>query len=411
MKIVIAGASTYGVKNHGDDAMFKVLCDGIKKKYPKCNLIFLARHPNKIFDNEFGVKSIKNIEHNSKKDSMGKWFYGFNPNDSTEHFKKIRHTFENADLIILGGNSFMEISSNEFMRGVSSYSAFFATLAKIYEKPFVLYGVNGHPLKNEFTKQMARYLCNNAQLVTIRESFFQKELIKIGVNQKKLKVFTDPVFGLEPITTKTSGKKVLEKEKIYPKTSKLIGICFRHMYWMWNDVQFEHYSKMMAKICDFVIEKFNSDVLFIPNCTYNEAHKFQDDRVVSNYILTKMKHSKNAHMIKNDLSLKDILSVYPLFDLVISNRRHASIFAAIHSIPFMVLSTGTMWHHEPFMNMLSSKHLVDMKKTNLVEIKKHLENMWKNSEKISIQLNKKIPLLRKEARKQVEVLTTAEKLK
>ena len=34
MKIIITGASTYGVKNLGDDAMLKVLCDEIKKKIP-----------------------------------------------------------------------------------------------------------------------------------------------------------------------------------------------------------------------------------------------------------------------------------------------------------------------------------------------------------------------------------------
>ena len=38
--IVIAGASTYGVKNMGDDAMFKNLVDCLKRKNPEVNINF-----------------------------------------------------------------------------------------------------------------------------------------------------------------------------------------------------------------------------------------------------------------------------------------------------------------------------------------------------------------------------------
>ena len=69
-KIVIAGASTYGVKNAGDDAMLSNLVNGFRRRIPDCEMTFLARHPDKRFDEVFGVSSIKNFEHDSKKQSL-----------------------------------------------------------------------------------------------------------------------------------------------------------------------------------------------------------------------------------------------------------------------------------------------------------------------------------------------------
>ena len=62
-KFIVTGASTYGVDNHGDDAMLSCLIRGLKKKYKNPEIIFLARHPNKKFDNLYGFKSLKNLDH------------------------------------------------------------------------------------------------------------------------------------------------------------------------------------------------------------------------------------------------------------------------------------------------------------------------------------------------------------
>jgi len=410
MKIIITGASTYGVKNLGDDAMLKVLCDEIKKKIPKSQLVFLARHPDPQFDKAFGIKSIKNIDHNSKTESIGKWFFGFNPDDSTDHLAKIRKFFETADLVIIGGNSFMEISPNQFLRGVSSYSSFFAIMSKFYETPFALYGVNGHPLENDITKENAKFLCNNASVCTIREEFFKKELIKSGVNSKKLKVFSDPAFGIEPIQNKVEGLKILKKENIIPKSPNLVGICFRHAYWSWDDKKFKKYVKLMAKICDYIVDTMNSDIIFLSNCTYSQSHKFQDDRIVSRYIKNYMKSKSNAHIIKTELLLPEMLSIYPLLDFVITNRRHVSIFAAIHGKPFLSLSTGTLWHFKPFLELLSKKLLIDLEKSNFNSIKSKIDFVSKNSDTISNSLRKQIPPLQKQARKQVhEIIKSFDK--
>ena len=114
MKYVITGASTYGVKNMGDDAMLANMVQGLKRNDPDAEIIFLTRHPNQEYDSLFGFKSVKNIDHDSSKDAIERMFLGFNKKDSTENLIKIKDHISEADLLIIGGNSFMEISENKF---------------------------------------------------------------------------------------------------------------------------------------------------------------------------------------------------------------------------------------------------------------------------------------------------------
>ena len=81
-KIVIAGASTF-IKNLGDEAMLLNLIQAIKRYDKKIKITLLSRHPSKYFDKLYGIKTIKNFEFNKRKQSIGKFFYGFNSN---KHF-------------------------------------------------------------------------------------------------------------------------------------------------------------------------------------------------------------------------------------------------------------------------------------------------------------------------------------
>ena len=88
-RFIVTGGCTYGVSNHGDDAMLSCLIRGLNKKYKNPEIIFLARHPNKKFDNLFKFKSLKNLDHDHKDLAKNRFFLGMNSNDKTYHLKKI----------------------------------------------------------------------------------------------------------------------------------------------------------------------------------------------------------------------------------------------------------------------------------------------------------------------------------
>ena len=404
-KIVIAGASTYGVKNAGDDAMFSNLVNGFRRRIPDCRMTFLARHPNKEFDELFGVRSIKNFEHDSKKQSLGRWFWGFNPGDPTEHLREIRRAIEKCDLIVIGGNSFMEVSKSDFLRGVVSYSALLATWAKLFEKPYVLYGVAAHPLKLDYTKQLSRFLCGNAGLVTVREEFTRRQLLDAGVDDSNIQVLAAPAYGIDPIWDKGKGLSILAKENIQFGSGNIVGVGFRHMYWKWTEGQFSDYAAKMASLRDSMVEDLGAELLFIPNCTYNVDTPYEDDRVIAESVKSKMEYPEKAHLIKGDYILPETLSLFQLLDMHVSNRRHSCIFAAIHNVPFVAMSTGHIWHFKPFMEALSiPEQVVSFTDDSLESLRSKIRETWTNRAAISRAISDTIPELRAKARRHADLL-------
>ena len=108
--VVIAGASVYGLDNLSDDAMFKAFCDGLHEVEPDVDIVLLARHPGERLDAYYGLQSIKNLDHNSRAESRGRWYNGLNNGDDTKHLSKIWEAIGKCDVFVIGGEPFIDIS-------------------------------------------------------------------------------------------------------------------------------------------------------------------------------------------------------------------------------------------------------------------------------------------------------------
>ena len=308
-KIVIAGASVYGLSNISDDSMFSVFCRELHKNIPNLEITLLARHPSEKLDKLYDLHSMKNLDHNNKNESMGRWFMGLNPGDSQDHLFKIWNAIKNSDLLISGGDPFIDITIGLY-KGISPYTALLMTLAKFLGKPVMLHGIHiGRPLQTEVGREISRFCISNAKLITIREEDSRKLIMDLGVESTdNIISLADTSYGLDPVKSKEKGIGILENEGIKLKSKKIIGITFRHMYWKWGKAEWEYYSSIMAELCDYMIERFNVDLLFIPHCFYNVDHPYEDDRPAAKEIIFKMKNKENTHRIKEEYDLYDILS-------------------------------------------------------------------------------------------------------
>jgi len=401
-KILLAGASTYGVKNMGDDAMLFNLTQELHKQLD-CEITFLARHPDADYDKFFGIHSIKNFEHDSKQASLGRWFLGFNPGDAYEHLNTIKQALLEADLVIIGGNSFMEVSSNQFLRGVASYSALIALQCVFHNKPYALYGVAGHKMKAEFTQEIARFLSGHARLVTVRESFFKEALREAGADSDRVRVAADPAFGLDSVADRDAAKALLARENIRLGAPMVVGIGFRHMYWLWDEAETELNLARMAEFCDQLVERHDADILFIPNCTYHVDTPLEDDRYIAAQVIARMKHPERTHCPQRELDLAETLTLYQAIDILASNRRHSNIFAAIQGKPFFPFASGHPWHFKPFIEDLRLDiPLSSITDDSTATLMDNFAITWNARESIVQQLASVIPGLRHTAREQVE---------
>jgi len=376
-RVVITGASTYGVNNHGDDAMLATLVQGIQRAYPHAEITFLCRHPNKAFDQAFGFESIKNLDHDSKQSAHGRMFWGMNAGDSTFHLKKIAEAIQKADLLVIGGNSLMEIFPNGFLSGVSSYAVTLATLARFFETPYVLYGLNVvDSIKQQTTKDHARFLVENARLVTCREESCREYLTALDINCSNVFVMGDPAYGIEmPIPF---DKKITSRYKRILTLKPVVGAAFRYHYWADDDSKRRETGKKFANLLDCLIEALDCNIFMIPNCTYTKGHLWQDDRLVHQEVCNLMRRKEAAVRVDEELSVFDALDLFSLVDFHISNRRHSCIFAALHNKPFIAIEGLFPGHMRPFTQDLGVEDrlcAID----NVAEVTRKAMVLWQNN--------------------------------
>lgn len=360
-RYLITGASTFSVSNAGDDAMLWSIVRGLRISDPGCDIVLVCRHPSQALERALKIRTISNIDHTSKSASLGRHFLGFNPGDSHEHLDALRRELEAADAVILAGNLFMEISVNEFMRGVASYALMMGQWALLFGKPLYITGMAIHPrIANEYTREIARFLCANARRVQVREEFSRKCLADIGVTETKVEVMGDPAFGI-PIISAEIGWKVLADSGIRPKR-RLIGFNWRMLYWKADESSVSREVQIAARACDELCERLDAELLFLPNCTYGVDTPAEDDRTHHRAIVEQMKHKSRTHLWEREALVTEILPIFSVLDLHIANRRHACIFAAVQGVPFISLVTEATQHFAPFLSDLGlSKQSIEIR--------------------------------------------------
>ncbi len=401
-KVVITGSSTYGVKNHGDDAMLATLVQGLRDEFPEIEITFLCRHPEKTYDRIFGFNSLKNLDHESKDAASGRLFWGFNPGDRDEHLQAIANAISEADLLIIGGNSFMEIFPNSFLKGVSSYAATLATVSKFLGTPFALYGVNVvDKITKETTRQHAHFLASNASAVTLRENSGKELLNDIGVAKNNLHVLGDPAFGIQPRNVDT--RQILARQGIILDERPVMGVSFRYEYWNGDESTFGAIGRKLAASLDEIVSVLDIQVIFIPNCTYTHGSNWQDDRLVHREINSFMSQRNHAYCVDEELTIFETLGLYELLSMHITNRRHSGAFAALKSVPFLAVDVSLSAHMWPFMSDLGiPDQLVKMGSSkDLVE---SIVETWNKRDVIRGAMKPNVDRLIKSARTHVPVI-------
>ena len=361
MKYVIAGASTYGVDNMGDDAMLSCLVRGLRQSDENSEIIFLARHPDAVFDKVFGVKSIQNLDHASNEAATGRVFLGFNAGDDRKNLYQIRSALADADLLVIGGNSLMEISENVFLRGVSSYATTLATFALLMGKPYALFGLNiVEPIKSNYVASQAKFLIENAVIATVREEEVLDYLREVAVDTSKVLVTGDPAYGVDLSRAAAfCGHDILQREGIVLDPNMLtVSFCMREEYWKSDAESIENLENETCAVMRHVLARADSQILFIPNCYYERGNPLEDDRLINRGIRARFGDDPRVHYVEQRLNLYETLSLFKLTNLHISNRRHSNIFAALFGKPFIPVNTSLKTHISSFVRDLEQAGLL-----------------------------------------------------
>lgn len=395
--IAIAGSSTFTVKNHGDESMLLGMINSVRRYDDKIKIFVICRHPNKHLEKIYKVKMIKNFEFDDRKDSIGKFFYGFNQNDNGKNLKNLTNVLQKVDLILLGGNLFMEIFPNSFLKGVSSGTALFGLLAKLYQKKLALFGVNVVAnVLDPLVKQQIKFISEISSQIQLREKSAYNFIKPHVTYKKKLQVCGDPAFAVNYNSDKNYSLKILKSLfKNINFQKKFIGVCLRIEYWK-NDKQKinQEIIKKYADVISNIAIKTNRSILFIPNNTYNLGNNHQDDRKMHYEIIKHLDKKINYLSIEKEIDTYSTISLFSLVEFHITNRRHSFVYNALHGNAGIIFDISFKGHLIPLVKELDATKILINNKLSRKDINDRVKYIWDNKILYSKKISKRVKQLR-----------------
>ena len=370
MRIFITGMVPTNTNNRGDDAVFMYLINQLRKKYKNCKIIAALRHPDDDYDKFFKIKSISNLEYKDKKNSIGKFFYGFNFKDKRDRLHRIVDKIKKANLVIIGGSPFEGISEENIFFGQGTYAKLIATICIILKKKYIIYAIKQYEFSNLKLKKIAKFVIENADKVLVREGYSLNIFKKNNIRTDHCKIIGDPVLNLNYSEKflKKKSTKITKKFNInkFQKNDNLVIVCYRNIYW--NKKNLEKKINKITKILDYLVKKHNLKILFVPlqNYKISKNDYSMDDSFIMNKIRKKMIFKKSTIVFDHPINLYETLYLCSVSKVIISNRRHMPAFGSLFKKKLIgLIEKGNEENIIPFFKFLKQeKNLIYFEKIN-----------------------------------------------
>lgn len=317
-----------------------------------------------------------------------------NPSDTiarhkTEHVvavrqltrKEITPEVQNLDLLILGGGGILyDQDAETYLREVF--------LAQEFGIPVVIYAVSAGPLTRPSAREAVRAALNAAAVITVRDRQGYRLLEDVGVT-REIHLTADPALLLEPEelpidTLKAEGVQF---------DRHLVGFSVREPGPAAPDIDPEEYYALLANAADFVVERLDADVVFVPMEATDVRH--------SHAVVARMKNAERCEILKRRYSPEQILDLIGRFEFVIGMRLHFLIFAALRGTPFTALPYASK-----VMGLLDDLGMETppLESIGIGQLLARIDRSWDTREEIRAAIKRQLPALQARARRTNEVL-------
>lgn len=277
----------FGFSNSGDDAILKSIIESLKTLEPALNIKVLSKDP-KLTEKEYGVASI----------------------DRFNFFNLIKN-IKRSDMLISGGGSLLQDKTSS--RSIWYY-LLIMKLAKHYNKKVFVYANGVGPINKNFNRNATRKVLDKADFITLRDIDSYKLIKEIGVNNKNIKVLSDPVFNLK----EASDESLCNKFNVNIET---VIVSIRS--WVNDDKLISELSKFLNYLIDL-----GKNILFMPM-------QIPRDTLISEKIAKNIKEYK---IIDEKYPVEILMNLMKHSNMVIAMRLHAMIYAIHQNLPFIGIS-------------------------------------------------------------------------
>lgn len=232
---------------------------------------------------------------------------------------EVTPAIERLDLLILGGGGILfDKEADVFLRELE--------IASQLGVKTMVYAVGVGPLNTDFSRKRVQEVLNKVDIITVREREAKKILEELGL-KREIIVTADPALLTIPEPLPEDTFRI---EQISGKR-RLVGISVREPGPAAPDINSTFYHDLLANAADFVISRWDADVIFVP------MERQVLDVQNSHAVIAKMLKPQHAWVLKGEYSPGQLLTLIENFVFVIGMRLHFLIFAALQNVPFVAL--------------------------------------------------------------------------
>ena len=358
-KIGITGS--YGGMNLGDEAILQSMIEQLRRELPGVEITVFSR-------NAEDTKRRHKVERAVPVRKLSR--------------AEIVPEVERLDLLLFGGGGILyDADARIYLREV--------LVAKEQGVPVMLYAVGAGPLKDPTVQEAVREALDGVAAITVREKSAQQCLEEAGVHHDVM-ITADPALLLKP---ESLPRNALRFEGLEGRR-RVIGMSVREPGVAAPDLDPTVYHALLANAADFMVDRFDADVLFVPM-----EHSVLDSQH-SHAVIARMLRAQRARVLNGEYSSGQILAMMGRFSFVVGMRLHFLIFAALRGVPFVALPYAgkVSGFLEDLRLPTPPLHLV-----NPGRLCAHLDESWDNRRALRSTLLKSVPELQERSRQTIKI--------
>ena len=285
---------------------------------------------------------------------------------------------QGLDLLILGGGGILfDAEAAIYLREVA--------LAEELDVPVLVYAVSAGPLQDAAAQALVRDCLNRAAAVTVRERRARQVLEEVGV-RREIEVTADPAILMEP---EPLPPDALKREGL-DESRRLIGMSVREPGVAAPDLDERHYHALLANAADYMVERLESDLVFVPM-----ERRVQDSQH-AHAVVSQMAYAHRAKVLKGEYTPGQLVSLMSHFSFAVGMRLHFLVFAALNRVPFVALP-----YAGKVLGFLEDLE-IEMPPLNQVkagQLIAHIDRSWDLRRDLQILIDRALPRLQERARR------------
>jgi polysaccharide pyruvyl transferase CsaB len=295
--------------------------------------------------------------------------------------KEIAPEVRNLDLLILGGGGILyDQDAETYLREVF--------LAQESGVPVMIYAISAGPLRTPSARQAVRTALNAAAVVTVRDRQGYRLLEDVGVT-REIHLTADPALLIQPEALPIEAVKA-EGVRF---DRHLVGFSVREPGPAAPDIDPEEYYALLANAADFVVERLDTDVVFVSMENTDIRH--------SHAVVAHMKNAERGEVLRQRYSPRQVLDLIGRFEFAVGMRLHFLIFAALQGTPFSALPyaskvTGLLEDLNMEMPPLGS--------VGIGQLLARIDRSWDTRDEIRARIGQRLPALQGRARQTNDLL-------